>query len=47
MPVVPLVALILWIVSIVFAIVNNEIRSALVWAVWALCAVAILGAFVH
>lgn len=47
MPIVPLVALILWIISIIFAVVNNEIRGSLIWAVWALCAVAILGAFVH
>ena len=37
-----IISLVFFIVSVVFAIINNEIRSASLWALWAIWAAVFL-----
>lgn len=42
----PILALICLIISVVFGILNGEIRSAQLWALWAICVALITGGLI-
>lgn len=42
----PILALVCLIVSVVFAVVNGEYKSASIWALWAICVALITGGLI-